>query len=74
MVELSIIKDFTTTVWRGSLDPLPDSVLDTFYWQYGNGDHSSEARRILDSIVMQMRTSQNNIVEVRHLVIDGSSQ
>eukprot|EP00178_Gracilaria_changii_P016470 TRINITY_DN4728_c0_g1_i1.p1 TRINITY_DN4728_c0_g1~~TRINITY_DN4728_c0_g1_i1.p1 ORF type:complete len:805 (-),score=91.02 TRINITY_DN4728_c0_g1_i1:529-2943(-) len=72
--ELSLVQDFVVPDWNGQLDPLPASVANTPFWQYGNGDHSSEARPILGSIVLSLRTNLDNIVYIRHLVIQCSSQ
>lgn len=71
MVELSMIKELVTSGWHGDLDPWPASVADTSYWQYGNSDHSSKARPIIGSIVLQIQTNHNNIADIHHLVIKG---
>lgn len=44
------------------------------YWQYGTGQHSSETRKNLGSVVLSARTDHNNMIHIRHLVIEGSSQ
>lgn len=72
--ELKLIAELVCPEWNGNLDPIPDSVADRPYWQYGSGEHRSAAKRILGSVLMEARTDQGTNVQIRHLVIDGSSQ
>eukprot|EP00171_Calliarthron_tuberculosum_P022021 IDg22021t1 len=72
--EFKLIQPFVLPNWSGKLDAIPESVADRPYWQYGTGSHSSELRKIIGSLVLNAISDQGDSVEVRHLVIDGSSQ
>lgn len=41
-------------------------------WQFGLGDHCSQARSILGSLVLSIRLSELSLFSIRHLIIDGS--
>lgn len=43
-------------------------------WAYGPPENSSEPRTIKGSIMLAMESAQGNIVNFRHLVIQGDSQ
>ena len=72
--ELKLISNFVCPEWTGELDPIPDAVADRPYWQYGIGDHSSQSKKIIGSVMFKARTHQGGFVQIRHLVIEGSSQ
>ena len=60
--------------WNGRFDALPHSVASRPYWQYGTREHSSETRAIISSVTLTARSHDGNSIEIRHLVIAGSSQ
>ena len=60
--------------WRDCLEPIPAHISNRPFWQYGAGEHSSLAKPIIGSIMLQMLTDNNNVIEIRHLIIQGSSQ
>ena len=74
IVELRAISKGVFHSWNGDLDPLPESIQDRPYWQYGSGSHASRRRSILGSIVLTARSDKGRPIRIRHLVIDGSSQ
>lgn len=73
-VELSIIKQLIFPNWNGSLDKISESIADRPYWQYGIGEHSNSARKIMASLFIDVRTDGGNVINIRHLVIEGSSR
>ena len=72
--EFRLIQPLIAPNWNGSFDPLPDSISDRPYWQYGSGQHSSDPRKIIGSVCLTVRSNAGRSVVIRHLVIDGSSQ
>lgn len=60
--------------WKGTMDAAPDVLQDYSYWQYGDGDHSSDPGKILCSVPLCIKTDEGNVMSVRTLVIEGSSQ
>lgn len=73
-IELKHIQTYVCPLWDGNLEPLPDTIADRPYWQYGTGKHSSQAKRILGSVMLTARSDSGDPVSIRHLVIAGSSQ
>lgn len=59
--------------FHGVFDPLPDCVADRPFWQYGTGEHSSGRRRIIGSVMLTTLSDQGTPVNIRHLIIQGSS-
>lgn len=74
IVELRALAGELLPRWNGSLDQIPESVRSTPYWQYGSGQHASAKRKILVSVVLSTSSDQGNRIDIRHLVIEGSSQ
>ena len=74
IVELRTLAPDLLPAWDGKLQPLPGKCRCTPSWQYGSGGHASPKRRILGSIVLSVLSYQNVPVEIRHLVMKGSSQ
>lgn len=60
-------------MWCDSLDSVPHSIRDRQFWQYGCGSHASERRRLLGSILLSFMSGQGTVIQVRHLVVNGSS-
>ena len=74
ITELRTLSSRIMPGWNGDLEPLPDCIADRPWWQYGNGDHSSETRRILGSVYLSVRGDSGITFRIRHLVIEGSTQ
>lgn len=73
IVELESLLQKILPAWNGDLDPLPKSIADRPYWQYGNGNHASQRRKILGSFVLTILSDNGNPVQISHLIIEGSS-
>ena len=50
--ELKLLPPSLNANWNGKLEPLTESVSDRFNWQYGSGNHSSDSRRMLRSVII----------------------
>jgi len=74
MSELQVLAHIVLPDWNNKLDPLPSTIASRPYWQYGTGEHSSDARKILGSVMLQACDDYGDKINIRHLVIDGSSQ
>ena len=59
--------------WDGSLDCIPESIADRPFWQYGVGAHASASRKILGSVMIDVNIPDGYTIQLRHLVLDGSS-
>lgn len=56
------------------MEPKPANFDQYTYWKYGASDDSTEKRIISGSVVLYVMTDNQNIVSIRHLVVEGSSQ
>lgn len=74
LTELRVMRSAILPHWDGNLAPLPLSIQPTPFWQYGSGNHASAPRKIIASVTLSAVSDEGNPVEIRHLVIDGSSQ
>ena len=72
--EFKMLQPIICSNWTQSFDPIPSSIADMPFWQYGSGNHSSEARPILGSVMITAQSDQGNDVNIRHLIIKGTSQ
>jgi len=72
--EFKLLQSIVYPSWNGKFDGLPDTVKHRPFWQYGVGSHSSKSRRIIGSVMLTAITGRGNEIEIRHLVIEGSSQ
>ena len=72
--ELKLLSPYLNTNWNGKLDPLPESVSDRSHWQYGSGNHSSDSRRMLGSVIVSACLDDGTVIKINHIVIEGSSQ
>ncbi len=72
--ELELAALYNCKYKRLKLEELPNSISNYKYWRYGSGTHSSDSREILGCVFIQFRSKNNNDVNIRHLVIKGSSQ
>lgn len=60
--------------WNGKFDPLLSSITNRPYWQYGSGKHSSVLQKLIGLIFLTATTDQRNIIQIHHVIIEGSSQ
>jgi len=72
--EFRLLQPFLLPDWHGKLEPLPTQIADRPFWQYGTGNHSSQVRKILGSLMLEARSDSGNLFKIRHLVIEGASQ
>lgn len=69
-----MISGFVLLAWSGQHEPLPERIADCFYRQYGSGKHASQTRRRLGSLIIKRISYQGVPAQIRHLVIQASSQ
>ena len=74
MDELKLTSPYLRTNWNHKLLPLPESVPDKSHWQYGSGSHSSDSRPMLGSVIVTACLDDGTTVNIKHVVIEGSSQ
>jgi len=72
--EFKLLQSIVYPSWNGKFDGLPSTVKNRPFWQYGVGSHSSKSRRIIGSVMLTAKTDEGNEIDIRHLVIEGSSQ
>ena len=72
--EFTVLQPMLLPKWNGKCDAIPYEFNDFPYWQYGSGSRSSEKRKLLGSININLTSDQHNLISIRHLIIDGSSQ
>lgn len=72
--ELYRLSPQTLASWLGELEPVPDEFTACPKWQYGTGEHSSAVRNMLGSVILSVRAPCGLTVDIRHFVLDGSSQ
>lgn len=70
-IELQILLNIDSDV---GLEPPPDTLNGHSHWQYGQGEHRSARRPILGSIVLPLKEDNRRIINIRHVVVQGSSQ
>ena len=73
-IELRLLQDQFGYEIDAQFDSIPDSLDGHTHWQYGIGQHSSAPRRILGSVLLSAQADSGRKVNIRHLVLDGSSQ
>lgn len=71
--EFLLLQPMLIPNWDGSILPVPREIEACPFWQYGSGEHSSEPRNILGSVLLNATTDQRSPVYIRHLIIEGSS-
>ena len=69
-----MLSPYLCTNWIGKLDPLPQAIADRTHWKYGSGSHLSDSRRMLGSIMISAKLNDGTMINIRHIVIEGSSQ
>ena len=72
--DFKTIQPYVLPSWSGKLDPIPPKIASRPFWQYGTGAHSSETRSIIGSVLLSVCSDQGAEVQIRHLIISGSSQ
>ena len=74
LLELEMLSPYLRSNWNGKLDPLRSAIADRIHWQYGSGSHSSDSRRILGFIMVPASLNDGTIINISHIVIEGSSK
>lgn len=74
IVELNILHSHIGNVSEVIVNPVPEKLKDFTHLQYGSGNHTSVARKIIGSTVITVYSDNNRPVEITHIVVDGSSQ
>ena len=72
--EFLVMQPLLLPKWNGKLDPVPDHLSSYKFWQYGSGEHASASRKIIGSVSLTAHTNNNHDVQIKHLIIEGSSQ
>lgn len=73
-VALCSLRSTIMTEWNGRVDPIPDTIAATLFWQYGSGSYGSPRRAITGSVLIPANTMNGNMILVHHLILEGSSQ
>ena len=71
--EFHVLQPEVLPEWNQKFDPIPESVKHTPYWQYGTGSHASQRKRIVGSVLLTARCNDGTLIQIRHLLIEGSS-
>lgn len=58
----------------GKLNNVPDKFAAYSKWQHGSGENLRRTRSLLGSVVLILIIPYGSSVEIRHFVLDGSSQ
>lgn len=74
LADFQVLQPLLLSDWNGELLSLPKHLQSRPYWQCGNGEHSSETRKILGLVLLSSRTDNGDTVTICHLIIEGSSQ
>lgn len=74
MVELNMIADHFGLQTNPALDPITAALSGCTSWQYETGNHASQPRNILESIMLTSNTDNGSQARIRHSVLVGSSQ
>ena len=74
IIEFLVLQPLLLPNWNEKLQPVAEELRSRPFWQYGTGSHSTETRKIIGSIFLNVLTDNCNVVAVHHLIIDGSSQ
>ena len=72
--ELRVLAKYIMPTSDGTLEPIPDSIADRPFWQYGKGQYASARKPILGSVILSITSEEGTVSNIRHLIIDGSSQ
>ena len=74
LTELKELAKYIMPASDGKLDTIPKGVADRPFWQYGKGAHSSPKKCIFGSVLLSICSEEGTVINIRHLVIEGSSQ
>lgn len=72
--ELCVLRSSLSLSRLKRYDPPPSSFAEYKFWKYEDGTHSSEECPILGSVSLTFRSDLGRSVDIRQLVIAGSSQ
>lgn len=74
LTEFKILQTFLQWSWEDDLDTIPAHTPDQAYWQYGAGNHSIPARKILGSVMTILRFDNVHCENLCDHIISGTSQ
>ncbi len=74
VIELLLMSDDISDINDIKMDPIPSCLEGYSHFQYGTGNHSSKARKIIGSVILTVKSDNSNYINIRHIVIEGSSQ
>ena len=69
-----MLSPYLRTTRHERLDSLPAEIADRTHWQCSSGSHSSDSREMLDSVMISARFNDGTEINIRYIVINGSSQ
>ncbi len=72
--ELKLLSPFLRTNWTVALKPLPESLCGYSFWKYGTVNHATSSKCMLGSIFIVACLYDGSIINIRHVIIDSSSQ
>lgn len=66
MDEFKLLQPTFLADWNGHIDEISDRLSDYDQWQYGNGNHASDPRKILVFIMLHLQPDNGNLIYIRH--------
>ena len=69
--EFQPLRSKLKTDYTGVYEDLPADIVHRSYWQYGTGEHSSQYKKIIFSVLIDLESDQGDAIRIRHLVIQG---
>lgn len=74
IVELRSLSRYLLPSCDTTLPQVPSKIRANSYRHYGSGSHASSRRNILGSVQITAKSDQVIPIQIRHLIIEGSSQ
>ncbi len=72
--ELNLLSPFLRTNWNVLLKPFPESLCGYSFWKYCTLNHATSSKCMLGSIFIVGCLCDGSIINIRHIIIDSSSQ
>ena len=72
--ELKLLLPYLKINRNGKMNPPAKALAGRTLWQYGSGNHISEKRRILGSLIITAILDRGTNIEITHVVIGESSE
>ena len=73
IVELALVCQPRSDSIEDLITPLPESISQFRFWQFGSGKHASPAKPIRGSVMLNFKSDSGSLISIRHVVVDGSS-